>query len=146
MIRGYFNVVRYERPLPRIEIDLSLPRISPFPATIDFLIDTGATSSTIHPGDMLARFRLTRGELTSTDRWPRHKMGLGVGGRVLDYIELARLRFQRENGTVLTLEQDILIAQLTSDNEELPSLLGWDVLRHFRVTLDARTGLVTLEE
>jgi hypothetical protein len=146
MIHGYFDVLRYERPLPRVQIDLSLPRISSFPSTIDFLIDTGATASTIHPGDMLARFRLTRGELASADRWPRRRTGLGVGGRVLDYIEFAELRFERADGTALRLEQDVLIAQLTIDNVELPSLLGWDVLRYFRVTLDARVGLVLLEE
>ena len=30
-------------------------------------------------------------------------------------------------------------------NEGLPSLLGWDVLMHFRVVTDARTGDVLFE-
>ena len=146
MIRGYFEPFRFERPVARIEVDVSLPRVSPFSARIDFLIDTGATSSTVHPHDMLTHFRVTPNELASPDRWPRRRTGFGIGGGVLDYIESAELRFERDDGTVLALEQDILIAQLTSENEDLPSLLGWDVLQHFRLTLDARTSLVMLDE
>lgn len=146
MIHGYFDVLRFERPVPRVPIDTMLPRISPLPSTIDFLIDTGATRSTIHPGDMIARFRVNPSDLASADRWPRRRPGLGIGGRVLDYIELANLRFERDDGSALRLEQDVLIAQLAADNEGLPSLLGWDVLRHFHISLDARSGLVMLEE
>jgi hypothetical protein len=146
MIRGYFEPFRFERPVARIEVDVSLPRVSPFPARIDFLIDTGATSSTIHPHDMLTHFSMTPNDLASVERWPRRKAGLGIGGRVLDSIESAELRFERDDGTVLALEQDVLIAQPTADNDRLPLLLSWDVLRHFRLTLDARTGLVLLDE
>jgi hypothetical protein len=85
-------------------------------------------------------------ELTSTERWPRQRAGMGIGGRVLNFIESAALRIERDDGTVLTLEQEILVTQLTAENENLPSLLGWDVLRHFRLTLDARAGLVQLDE
>jgi hypothetical protein len=146
MIRGYFEPFRFERPVAQIEVDVSLPRVSPFPAKIEFLIDTGATSSTVHPSDMLSRFRVIPSELASAERWPRQRAGWGIGGRVIDYIESAELRFRRDNGTVLMLAQDILIAQFTPENEDLPSLLGWDVLRHFRLTLDARTSLVQLDE
>jgi hypothetical protein len=146
VIRGYFDRLRYERPVPRVQVDVSLPRISPFPAQVNFLIDSGATSSTLHPQDMLARFRLTPSELTAADRWPRQRTGFGIGGRVLDFVEPATVRFERDDGTVLGLDVEILIARLTPENEELPSLLGWDVLRHFRLTLDVRTGDVLLQE
>ena len=146
MIRGYFDRIGYERPVARLEIDCSLPMVSPIAETIDFLIDTGSISTTLHPRDMIRSFHLTRGELAAPERWNRSRTGIGIGGRVMEFIEAAQLRLRRDDGTLRTFEHDVLIAQLTSENEYLPSLLGWDVLRHFRLTLDTRTGVVLLEE
>jgi hypothetical protein len=40
------------------------------------------------------------------------------------------------------LQQDIRIAPLLPQTQRLPSLLGWDVLRHFRLVLDHSAGSV----
>ena len=69
-----------------------------------------------------------------------------IGGRVVSFVERANPAFERDDGTFVTLDEDIHVAQLADANQGLPSILGWDLLRHFQLTLDARTGLVRLEE
>src|SRR5215212_10090518 len=146
VITGFFDGIRFVRPLPRVSVRVTLAELSPFPATIDFVLDTGATATTIHPMDMLEHFRVLPTHLADPERWRRHTGGQGIGGRVLSFVERADLAFEREDGTFLALDEEIHVAQLADASQGLPSILGWDVLRHFRLTLDARTGLVRLEE
>lgn len=146
MIRGYFDHLNFERPMPRVEGGLSLPRLSPLPVRIDFLIDTGASSSTIHPADMWDGFRLTTRELADAGRWHGQSVGVGIGGQVLHYREVGRIHLPRLDRSEWVEGIEALIAQPTPQNRIFPSLLGWDVLRHFRLTLDARTGEVLLAE
>jgi hypothetical protein len=55
---------------------------------------------------------------------------------------VARLWAYRE---VVTVEGQIEVAQLTTTNRGIPSLLGWDVLQHFKLTLDWPSRTITLE-
>ena len=146
MIRGFFDPTSFERPVPRFWVSMRLPGVSPRWALVNFLIDTGAPSTALHPSDMVKRFELDVTRLASPEQWSRRTTITGISGGVVSYIEPATYAFLREDQTVLELNQDVLIAQWMPANEELPSVLGWDILRHFGLSLDARTGKVLLEE
>ena len=144
MIRGHFGY-SYTWPMPRIWVAVSLPGISEDWTPVEFLIDTGATSTILNPADAF-NMRISRERLGDLTRWPQHQTAAGVGGSVINYVHPARYLFLREDDTAFSSSQNILIARLTADNENLPSLLGWDILRHFRLCTDVRTGEVLLEE
>jgi hypothetical protein len=52
--------------------------------------------------------------------------------------------FRTTAGRLLTLTGQLRVAQPTAQDRFLPSLLGWDVLEHFRLVLDRRARLVEL--
>ena len=54
----------------------------------------------------------------------------------------AALDFAHEDGATETIAETIELGGIGS--EGLPSLLGWDVLRHFRLDLNASRGSVAL--
>lgn len=54
----------------------------------------------------------------------------------------AAFDFVHEDGATETITETIELGGLGS--EGLPSLLGWDVLRHFRLDLNASRGSVAL--
>ena len=53
--------------------------------------------------------------------------------------------FVEDNRSVVRISSDLRIAQLTRMSEQLPSILGWDVLQHFTFTTDWRPRIVRLE-
>jgi hypothetical protein len=69
----------------------------------------------------------------------------GVGGRTVCYVVPASFAFRHDDGHRQTLQGNLRIAQLTSDNRTLPSLLGWDVLQHFELITNWRDRRVTLD-
>ena len=107
---------------------------------IAFLIDTGADATVLHPTDA---YRLFRGDLRTIDfdRDPRRVPGLGVGGAVDRVVRDATLTLRSEDHRLHPIEMPILIARpIPSEpgehgNWRLPSLLGRDFLRHFRLEL-----------
>ena len=69
---------------------------------------------------------------------------MGVGGPVNDFPVPARYAFTDEIGERESIFGGILVAQLTLATERLPSLLGWDILRDFKLTTNPQEGRVTL--
>jgi len=53
--------------------------------------------------------------------------------------------FEHEDGRRQIIDDEIHLAQPTDYNRRFPSLLGWDILKYFRLTIDGRTGEVTLD-
>ena len=94
--------------------------------TIRFLVDTGADSTSIHPQDGdEARFHYNR---------PQHPISIsGIGGHVTYYSEPAIVYFIDEPQAHLYF-MDVAIAEPTDANRNLPSLLGRDVLRNWKMT------------
>jgi hypothetical protein len=54
------------------------------------------------------------------------------------------LSLHRRRGFSEDIAGEILVAQLTATNERLPSLLGWDVLKDFDISLNQRAERVLL--
>ena len=60
----------------------------------------------------------------------------GVGGSAIYFVVPAFYAFLQDDDEWRLISGEIRIAQLTTGNERLPSLLGWDILQHFQVVAD----------
>jgi len=147
MIKGFLER-RFDPPAPFVKAvvvseGLNMSRI------VDFLIDTGASASIIFDKD-LRYLKLDVGRLKKAER----DVG-GVGGLVKTYvIEDAALVFRTLEGAVVEEELNLLVGShdlrsLDTESRRLimviPSLLGRDVLRRFRLVYDERSDEVYLE-
>src|SRR4051794_13573744 len=106
---------------------------------IDFLVDTGASRTVLHPADAY-RLRVPFDDLVPAE----HARAWGTGGVAAYAEEPASLRFV-DAGRPFDLDFRIWIALPDPYNVRLPSLLGRDVLQYFRLTVDLREPLVTLD-
>lgn len=77
--------------------------------------------------------------------WRLVEVAQGVGGVATYFVVPCEYGFLHEDGQLQYIAGEIRIAQLTPGNETLPSLLGRDVLAHFRLTVVLASGEVTLE-
>ena len=100
----------------------------------------------LHPADsMLAG--LSARQLTTPWLWPQQTPIRGVGGSLAYYQAPAIIALwheDRREWQMLSLTLDI--APLRAETQGLPSLLGWDVLQHFRLERHWRSGRVELHD
>ena len=99
---------------------------------VDFLVDTGCSVTTINPWDS-TRMGLDFAGLS------RGGLVVGIGGSVREFTEEAEVSFPH-GLQVVTYRLPIDIAPPLDHNRWLPSLLGMDVLRRWRMVCDARGG------
>ena len=122
MIRGFFRAEsRY--PLPIVEVHLSLPTLGLTTRQLEFVVDTGASTSCLHPIDAVA-MGLALDDLDDPTRWDRAEFRGGVGGASRYFIVPASCQFEDDSGPRRSIEGEMRIAQFTSANAELPSLLA----------------------
>lgn len=96
---------------------------------IDFLVDTGADVTTLNPGDG-RRMGSDYGSLAYTE--PR----IGVGSHHNAAVERAIVVFASEDGTLPVYLIRLSITPYSLEMEPLPSLLGTDILRRWRIYWD----------
>lgn len=125
-----------------VRVDVLLPSVTNSWFTADFLLDTGAARTCLHPRDAL-NFGVGEATFANRSDWPRQRMS-GVGGTTLYYVAPATYSFVTDNGGANRIESQILIAQPRTANAALPSLLGWDILERFELLVDWRTRRVEL--
>ena len=115
---------------------VALPRLGIKEEMVPFLVDTGATVTTIHPADarkLGIDFNLLTGETESR----------GIGGAAKNFREKARLFFQdSETHIWYPYELEISIADVAGYNRGYPSLLGSDVLSCWYMESDPTNGLL----
>lgn len=144
MIRGRFGRIGGpDAPLaPLLTAELRLDGQPEF-AQIEFLVDTGADQTTIHPAD--AR-RLWGGysqhdfESDATVQVMR-----GIGGTARFITRRVSVVFFEEDGEAVSGDFNLNIAESREDNRDLPSLLGRDILRHVRLIVDEPGDLIALQ-
>ena len=135
MIRGLWHP-RF--PLPLVQAGIQIEGFTTEWHLLNFVVDTGATNSCLHPRDAY-RLGIPRSSL-DPGTWEESTSTLGIGGRSLYRPCPATYAFMPEEAPsepLILPEASIRLAATTPSNQRLPSLLGWDVLRHFRLTIDS---------
>ena len=130
--------------MPVIQVSLHLPGITNGFVTLDFLLDSGSTDSCLHPLDAKGRLGIGDAMLSSLQARPRIRSTHGVGGTALSSVHPAVYGFRHDDGRLQQIQGDLQIAVPTTANATFPSLLGWDILRFFRIELDYVSLSVTL--
>ena len=131
MIIGYFG------PAGALYVsgDLQFPRLG-VSGGLDFLVDTGASRTVIHPSDIQG-LALPPGLLAH--RRPMH----GVGGASGFFFEPAILYFwDDDQSTIYTHRLAIGIAEPNAVNRNYPSLLGRDILDCWYLESDPTNALL----
>ena len=138
MISGYFSA-RWGCPF--VWVRLTVQGMPPQP--VPFLIDTGSSTTIIHAKDARTRLNLAASELDPT-AWASEETvrRRGVAGVALSRLIEATFEFEHDDGFPQTIAETIELGTL--DSQQLPSLLGWDVLRRFRLDLNASRERVAL--
>ena len=138
MISGYFSALW---GCPFVWARLTVSGRPPEP--VPFLIDTGSATSIVHAKDARMRLNLAMSELDPAAWLPEEIVRRqGVAGVALSRLMEGAFDFVHEDGATETIAETIELGGTGS--EGLPSLLGWDVLRHFRLDLNASRGSVAL--
>jgi hypothetical protein len=126
MLRGRFGDTT---TTPFIEASVHFPRLRSW-GYVSFLADTGASGTVLMPPDS-KKLAVNFNQL----RKPRSSRT--VGGLAKGYMEQGVLGFlDRDENKIYAYEIEIQIFEPTRDNATLPSLLGRDVLNHWRVVID----------
>ena len=143
MIRGEFDASD-PYPKPWVRVFVNLAGISPIWTEVRFLLDTGAGVTCLHPRDAIAAGVRTTALITPS-AWSKVVNLSGVGGTMQYFETAASFGFPQVDGSLHLIDQTILVARARRTNTRLPSLLGWDILRGFRLTIDQDAGLIDLE-
>ena len=138
-IAGYFDF--NDAPAPFVEAHVYLPRLGLFGA-VDFLLDTGADATTLHPDDA-KRMRIAPGLLARESFSVR-----GVGGE-MRYAQEEALVWMEDDDTGgwhrFGIQMHIAPQDESDAVADLPSVLGRDILNSCRCIFDAEQSLVSLE-
>ncbi len=127
--------------LPLIRVGINLPSLGERWELVVMVIDTGATRSAIHPLDAMHTFGMSAASLDSAT-WPTTNPSGGIGGKANFMTVPAKYALYRDDGTTPEmLGGTAELAEITPHNQSLPSLLGWDVLQHFRITFEGRNSV-----
>ncbi len=144
MISGFFDPT-VSWPVPKVRAAVFLEGVSQRWAVVDFLLDTGAGTTMLSPRDSLVAVGINPVRLALPQYWSRREESLGIGGACTVYIVSAQYAFLHDDGEIQTLQGEVRVAQLRSDNQQLPSLLGWDVLQAFDLALHWAGRRITLQ-
>ena len=139
MIRGYFPTTESESPPPLIDGLINIPEIGIVGLEIRFLIDTGADRSMIGDDDSRRLIQDHQADFTMLEEGIPSQ---GIGGIVPTREVQAILQLEDFSAS---LRIDIL-EPVPGQQPSVPSLLGRDVLSHFALLMEERTGRVLLLE
>jgi hypothetical protein len=126
---------------PNITAVVTLPRLAAV-RLMEFLIDTGCDVTTLHPLDTRQM------GLNFSHDFAGIPMGstYGIGGSNGYWEEVAEIQFLHSDiKTWDTITLPVHIAEPSAVNSAFPSLLGRDILQHYRFISDAKTDEVILE-
>ena len=131
MIQGRFDQQRR----PYVPGWLILPRLG-VQGDVEFLVDTGADSTIIHPSDG-QKLGIPFGELQS------EIVSVGIGGNHPYFLEDAVILFE-DNTSLREYRCEVLIGKPSASLNRLPSLLGRSLLNNWRMVYDPTGDLLTM--
>lgn len=138
-IAGYFD--SGSEPAPYVEARVHLPQLG-LSGAVDFLLDTGSDATTLHPDDA-AKIPIDLGVLSQEPVSVR-----GIGGE-MRYVQEEALVYieDSDTGGWHGFSIQVYIAPQAEHDavEDLPSVLGRDILNSCRCVFDVAQSLVSLE-
>jgi hypothetical protein len=132
MLRGRFGNTSGR---PYLEGRLIIPRLA-ITADISFLVDTGADRSLLMPLDS-ERLGIDTSELDGDLE------STGIGGAIHNFVERAVLVLSEPKVAIHLYYLDLCISPPDPGIQDIPSLLGRDVLDRLRMTYDAQRPSLT---
>ena len=141
-IRGYYDIPESpeDTSAPYVKVRVYLPHTG-HSAELDFLVDTGAYATVLHPDD-IDRMGIDAGSLRG-----RQTQASGIGGS-MSYISVDAVlsMYDGEAGAWRGFPVHLDVSTQDSDPDDgLPSLLGRDILNRCNCNFDAPQGIVALE-
>ena len=133
MIFGWFD----DRH-PFVAAHVQIPELG-IERAVDFLVDTGATFTCIHPQDGLI-MGLPYGELGDA-------ICVESGGGPVTRFRIPTVLSFRDDDevSVYRYEVTVLVAESNAVSGDLPSVLGQDILAHWRMVHDRNRDTVTFD-
>ena len=129
-------------PSPSITAFVEIPNLGAW-ASVEFLVDTGATRTVVHPGDVL-KFGIDI-VTYAVDACPRTFSG--VGGDASFGVEDAILHFKNAKTNLRVFIGPLDPCQFDfALNKNVPSLLGRDFLNQGRLIVDYENNEVSFEK
>jgi hypothetical protein len=138
MIRGYFSIEQGRRR-PFLDAVFQFPTLNNQQLQVPLLVDTGADRTILSPTDAL---RLSRRFGTNLADLPQSAPSTGVGGQAPTKTIDAVLYINSYSAS-LTLT---ILEPIPGRLLPIPSLLGRDILSHFALFMEERTGKMLLLE
>lgn len=138
MIEGYFKA-DYSTPAPYVKGYVEVSRLGAA-GPVHFHLDTGADFTTLHRSDMRDL------GITPNLLGPQRFLVSGVGG-VIPYAKEPAAVWLFDNGAGAWRSFSAMLDLYADEEEEeeIPSLLGLDVLNRCRCAIDASAGSVLLD-
>jgi hypothetical protein len=144
LIRGFFDPDDARR-LPQVRVALLVPSLMSTYSFVTFVVDTGAMVTTLHPLDISRHVGVDPSRLRAILPEAAAERIQGVGGHIEALAVPAMYALLHDNNAFQYIRGQIRSVPLTPTSAPLPSLLGWDLLRHFRLEVDYRSGWFALE-
>ena len=134
MLYGSFGI---HSGAPNLDAYLVLPELG-VSGQVNFLVDTGAVITCLHPNDLLA----LGADLEAVKGLPTLTVS-GVGGSPTVYRTPGYVAFGDDN-SVYAYEIQVSILD-PEGAPPLASMLGRDILKHWRITIDQGNGVLEFE-
>jgi hypothetical protein len=117
--------------------------IDKFPVT--FLVDTGSDDTVLMPID-IKRICIDHGFThEKIEDLGKEDESYGSAGKSVDFLFPGHVTFRGEDGVSYSWSVDFRLPRITDDILGLPSLLGRDVMKHWRTTFDPKNKLLEFE-
>ena len=129
---------RFERGRPFLRGDVLVPRLG-VRAVVNFLVDTGADVTCLHPKDSVpARISFSQLRNLAVNR--------GIGGQSTYFVEQAILSFRdASDGLIYEYEVELYVGKPEDVSHQIPSLLGQDVLKRWRMIHDPASDKLEIQ-
>ena len=124
---------------------LFLPTITPTWVGVRFVLDTGADTTALFPRDARSVLGIDRDAFDNAAGWSRPRLVGMAAGQAQSYPLPASYALRHEDGRWETIDGRVDLVRPSADTMPMESLLGWDVLRQFRLTIDWSQRLIGLE-
>jgi hypothetical protein len=133
MIKGRFGNTSGR---PYIDGYLEIPHLS-VRGNISFVLDTGSDCTVLMPLDA-NRLRLDYARLVGS---PQDE-SQGFNGRSVDFVVPASLIIREETAFAHGYEIDLRVPEPKDGTDDIPSILGRDILDHWRFTIDRKSSVI----